>query len=407
MELLEKIRRQFDSAPYPKTPLDKPPQGNPYLLYTHNLVTAHYLRDRRVINPQGKSILDVGCGTGYTSLVLAAANPGTNVVGVDISPVSIELARQRAAHHGYQVEFQVLGISELAQLGQSFDYINCDEVLYLLPDPGLALKTMTDVLQPDGIIRANLHSLYQRFEFFLAQEFFRLVGVEEVDTVRSTMTALKDSATTKVRTWLPSYDDEGITCNYLLTGDQGHTIRNLAALLQQSNLELISMVNWRQWQLESLFSEPDNLPLFLAMAISEMTLLQQLEMFELINPIHRLLDFWCSVRPAQIGWQPNWAELTVHLHPQLVTPEAQEAAATTSRRAEPFLISWYLPLSGTPNPVDSKLTSALLPLWSGPQTFTRLADHWQKLYPDIPIQILQDGLVELDSLGYILLDNHD
>jgi len=54
-------------------------------------------------------------------------------------------------------EFHVISIEELPQLGLSFDYINCDEVLYFFPDPSVGLQAMKSVLQPDGIIRTNLH----------------------------------------------------------------------------------------------------------------------------------------------------------------------------------------------------------------------------------------------------------
>ena len=43
----------------------------------------------------GIAVLDVGCGTGFTSLALARA--GAKVTGVDISKPMLGLARERAA----------------------------------------------------------------------------------------------------------------------------------------------------------------------------------------------------------------------------------------------------------------------------------------------------------------------
>ncbi|MBO1346251.1 MAG: methyltransferase domain-containing protein [Hormoscilla sp. GUM202] len=134
-EIRDKIRQQFDSAPYGNVPLDLSPKKNAALLYLHNLVTPYHLRNQKIINPEGKVILDAGCGSGYKSLVLATANPGAKIIGIDISEESLKLARQRLAHHGFaEAKFYAMPLEELPSLGIEFDYINCDEVLYLLPD---------------------------------------------------------------------------------------------------------------------------------------------------------------------------------------------------------------------------------------------------------------------------------
>lgn len=171
-ELVEKIRQQFDSAPYPRIPIDKSPKDNPNLLYIHNLVTSYYLRNQKFIESKEKVILDAGCGTGYKSLVLAQANPEAKIVGIDISEESIKLARHRLAYHGYDnAEFYVLPVEDLPKLNYKFDYINCDELLYLFPNPAIALQAMKEVLQPNGIIRSNLHSAIQRVNFFRHKKF--------------------------------------------------------------------------------------------------------------------------------------------------------------------------------------------------------------------------------------------
>ncbi len=99
LELIENIRQQFDNTPYPRIPLEQSPKDNSELLYLHNLVTAYYFRNRKVINTSGKVILDAGCGTGYKSLVLALANPGAKIVGIDLSAESVKLAEQRLQYH--------------------------------------------------------------------------------------------------------------------------------------------------------------------------------------------------------------------------------------------------------------------------------------------------------------------
>ncbi|MEC4868651.1 MAG: class I SAM-dependent methyltransferase, partial [Jaaginema sp. PMC 1078.18] len=179
-ELFERIRQQFDFEPYPNTPLEASPEYNINELYIHNLTTSYYLRNQKITQTENKLILDAGCGSGYKSLVLACANPGAKIVGIDLSEKSIELARLRLQYHGFDnVEFHALAIDELPRLNLQFDYINCDEVIYLTPDIVETLQLMASVLKPDGIIRTNLHSALQRRNYYQAQQLFKMMGLME------------------------------------------------------------------------------------------------------------------------------------------------------------------------------------------------------------------------------------
>lgn len=123
-ELWDKIRQQFNLAPYPNHPLDKSPKDDLNAMYIHNFVTAYYARNKKIIDTKNKLILDAGCGSGYKSLVLAEANPGAKIVGIDISEASVKLARQRLEYHGFDnAEFHVLSVYDLPQLNYQFDYI--------------------------------------------------------------------------------------------------------------------------------------------------------------------------------------------------------------------------------------------------------------------------------------------
>ncbi|MDX2098114.1 MAG: class I SAM-dependent methyltransferase, partial [Leptolyngbyaceae cyanobacterium bins.59] len=196
---LETMRQQFDNAPYPAIPLETSPRDDLDALYIHTLVTPFYLRNQQILETRGKVLLDAGCGTGYTSLLLAEANPGARIVGIDLSEKSVELAANRLHHYGFEdVEFHAMSIEDLPQLGLEFDFINCDETLYLLPDPLAGLQAMKAVLKPEGIIRTNLHSSLQRDFCYRAQRVFTLMGLMEgaiedlqVELTRQFMMALK------------------------------------------------------------------------------------------------------------------------------------------------------------------------------------------------------------------------
>jgi 2-polyprenyl-3-methyl-5-hydroxy-6-metoxy-1,4-benzoquinol methylase len=432
-EIVEKIRQQFNSAPYPRVPLEKSPKDNYQLLYIHNLITPYYLRNQTVIETEGKIILDAGCGTGYKSLILAEANPGAKIVGIDLAEESVKLARHRLEYHGFEnAEFHVLSIEDLPKLGLEYDYINSDEVLYLLPDIKAGLKTLKSVLKYQGIIRANFHSSLQRFAYFGAQKVFKMMGLMdenprelEMELAREIMTTLKDNVILKKLTWQPdaAQSEEWMLMNYLFQGDKGYTIPEMFSALQAADLELVSMVNWRQWNLLDLFKEQDNLPAFLAMSLPEISTEEQLRLCELLHPVNRLIDFWCAHPDRAQPFVPvaewtlsDWQDARVHLHPQLKTPQAREDLIQCITSQKPFEISRYVTLPAlVPIFLESYMAACLLPLWEGACPAKSLVERWLKLKPLHPVTLepvseqaaweeVKEVLSSLEAFLYLLLE---
>jgi SAM-dependent methyltransferase len=100
----------------------------------------------------GTRVLDVGCGVGRWSRLLALR--GANVMGVDLSPTMIEQARQRADREGVadHCRFRVQDLSKLS-VGERFDLVLGVTVLQHILDPNAmrsALQAMTAHLAPGG-----------------------------------------------------------------------------------------------------------------------------------------------------------------------------------------------------------------------------------------------------------------
>lgn len=432
LDYIEKMRQQFDAAPFPRIPLDSSPKNNIKFLYQHNLVTAYYLRDRQVIETKDKVILDAGCGSGYKALGLAIANPGAKIIGIDLSELSVNLARQRLQYHGLEnVEFYAMAIEDLPKLDRQFDYINADEVLYLIPDPITALKAMKSVLKPDGIIRTNLHSSLQRFNYYLGQKVFKIMGLMEqapgkleIDIVRETMKSLKFNAGLKAIAWKPEFekDDERILANFLLQGDRGYTVPEMFSALRTTDLELIRMVNWPDWELLDLFKNPHDLPEAIAVKLPTFSLEEKLHLFELLHSVHRLLDFWCGhpnaakpIKPVVEWVDADWQEAMVHLHPSLKTPEIKQETIAGINRIQSVEIGRYLPYSKNSILYLEPIAAAcLLPLFDAPRSIKSLVERWQKLMavdpinlqalsPEVAFNHLKDLLISLERIGYVLM----
>lgn len=433
LDTIEKIRQQFDVAPFPRIPLEDYPNDMKYLTL-YNIATAYYLRYKKVVETEGRIILDAGCGSGFKSLSLAIANPGAKIVGIDLSEESVKLAKQRLKYHGLKnAEFYSLSIYDLPKLRMKFDYIHCDETLYLLPDVVAGLKAMKSVLKPEGIIRANLHELRARIDIYAAQRLFSLMGLmdkapgePEIEKVRQTMKALKNEVFLKTSTWKPQLENDPVwyLANYLLQGDRGYTIAEMFAALKAADLEFISMVNWHQWDLIDLFDEQNNLPAFDGVSLSELSVEKRLHIYELLNPIHRLLDFWCghqnvsaAVLPVNEWTDANWQEAMVYLHPSLRVPQVKQEMLACVTDIRVFEIGRYLAFAKDPTMfMDSTATAILLPLLDEPQSMRSLVQRWLQVRPMHPLtlnpndeqavfQFVKQLLIFLEQIGFVFLQS--
>jgi SAM-dependent methyltransferase len=82
------------------------------------------------INCEGKSVLDIGCGTGFW-IEFYKSQGATSLVGVDITNISIEKLREKFP----ELEFYELDIGEdEINLNGRFDIINVFDVLYHIRD---------------------------------------------------------------------------------------------------------------------------------------------------------------------------------------------------------------------------------------------------------------------------------
>ncbi len=100
----------------------------------------------------GEAVLDVGCGCGSTTVVLAAAvGDGGSVLGVDLSAVMLARARERAAASGStHVRFRRADV-QVADLGSgTFDLVFSRFGVMFFADPAVAFANLHRSLRPQG-----------------------------------------------------------------------------------------------------------------------------------------------------------------------------------------------------------------------------------------------------------------
>ena len=103
--------------------------------------------------PAGSRVLEAGCGVGAQTITLAGNSPAAHIVAVDISPGSLDAARQKIEGAGYRnVAFQPADIYNLPFRPESFDHVFVCFVLEHLPRPVEALEGLKQVLKAGGSI---------------------------------------------------------------------------------------------------------------------------------------------------------------------------------------------------------------------------------------------------------------
>lgn len=128
--------------------------GTPAEIYERYMVPAIFARwaadlvDSARVQP-GERVLDVACGTGVVTRVLAERiGAAGRVVGLDLNPTMLATARVAAGTSS--VEWLEGNAMSMALSAAEFDAVVCQQGLQFIPDKLAALREMRRVLVPGG-----------------------------------------------------------------------------------------------------------------------------------------------------------------------------------------------------------------------------------------------------------------
>jgi SAM-dependent methyltransferase len=131
----------------------------------------------RIAGPATLDVLDIGCGTGFLSLLFAEL--GHRVTGIDIAEAMLTAARRKAAGCGLTVNFRYADAEAPGLPPGSFDLIVERHVLWTLPAPASAIDNWSQLLRFDGrlaLIEGHWQGMKPRDEYTEIHDRLPLFG---------------------------------------------------------------------------------------------------------------------------------------------------------------------------------------------------------------------------------------
>ncbi len=120
--------------------------------YQNNLVSGWLpqLHDTVAKLEQGAQVADVGCGHGFSTVIMAKAFPKSRFIGYDFHPGSVAQAKVHAQQHGVtaNTHFEVAMASDFP--AKDLDLVTFFDCLHDMGDPVGAAKHVRQALKPDG-----------------------------------------------------------------------------------------------------------------------------------------------------------------------------------------------------------------------------------------------------------------
>lgn len=111
----------------------------------------------RGIDISGKTVLDIGCGTGGPDIAIAEDLRAGLVVGIDVEPLLVTLGRANIASAGLEgiVDLKLVEVGPLPFEDESFDIVFSKDSLIHVEDKSALYKEIWRVLKPGGQFAAS------------------------------------------------------------------------------------------------------------------------------------------------------------------------------------------------------------------------------------------------------------
>lgn len=125
--------------------------NNPIRRWIQKRIEFRFLKkflERHNIDLTSGLILDVGCGSGYSTKLIGSQYIPRELVAFDIMPKQIELAKKRYK----EARFFVGDVTEIKSPSNKYDAVFVFGILHHVPEWKVALREIYRVLKPKGVL---------------------------------------------------------------------------------------------------------------------------------------------------------------------------------------------------------------------------------------------------------------
>ncbi len=152
-EISLKVQNQYEIYPYPRWSSDF--QIYDDASYFHTKKNQFPLLEKIDV----KKILVAGCGTGQHPISIAAFEKNAEIHAIDLSKKSISYGIRKAEEYGVKnIKWFQADLLELKKFNEKYDAIESCGVLHHMQNPKRGFDILTDMLNPQGIMKIGLYS---------------------------------------------------------------------------------------------------------------------------------------------------------------------------------------------------------------------------------------------------------
>ena len=122
-------------------------------------------------------VLIAGCGTG-NQVIMASRYKKAQITAIDLSSSSLAYAIRKTKEYGMNnITFKQMDLLNVANLGATFDIIECGGVLHHMEQPADGLSALVQQLKPGCYIKLGLYSEIARKVIVKARKTIQMLGI--------------------------------------------------------------------------------------------------------------------------------------------------------------------------------------------------------------------------------------